>query len=308
MVGYPDRVTSAIGVVTVTYWSGGHVETFLKSLDHATSAVPRVIIADNGSGDGAPEAAARDHDNVTLVHTGGNIGYGGGINRAVAELGTDVDFIVIANPDVEWSPGAIDELVAAAARWPRSGALGPLIYEPDGSVYPSARSVPSLVSGTGHALLGTVWKSNPWTAAYRADDVAPSERPVGWLSGSCLLVRREAFEAIGGFDERYFMYMEDVDLGDRLGKAGWLNLYVPGAEVTHTKGHSAGRDPGAMLPAHHRSAYMFQADRNPGLLRAPLRLALRLGLALRSRLAVRAAGRDTIDDDDGSTHSRGHDQ
>ena len=83
---------------------------------------------------------------------------------------------------------------------------------------------------------------------------------------------------------------------------------MPGAEVTHTKGHSAGRDPGAMLPAHHRSAYMFQADRNPGLLRAPLRLALRLGLALRSRLAVRAAGRDMIDDDDGSTHSRGHDQ
>ncbi|MFT4041852.1 MAG: glycosyltransferase family 2 protein [Gordonia sp. (in: high G+C Gram-positive bacteria)] len=284
-------MTSHLAVVTVTYWSGGYLETFLKSLGHATSANPPVIIADNGSGDGAPEAAARDYENVTLVHTGGNLGYGGGINRAVAELNPDIDLVVIANPDVEWQPGAIDELVAATARWPRAGSLGPLIREPDGSIYPSARRVPDLVSGTGHALLGTVWKTNPWTAAYRADDVAPSERPVGWLSGSCLLVRREAFQSIGGFDERYFMYMEDVDLGDRLGKAGWLNVYVPGAEVVHAKGHSADRDPESMLPAHHRSAYRFQADRHPGLLRAPLRLALRAGLAARSAVSVRAARR-----------------
>lgn len=292
-VGYPDRMTSQLAVVTVTYWSGGYLETFLKSLEHASCALPPVVIADNGSGDGAPEAAARDHANVRVIDTGGNLGYGGGINRAVAELDPDIDLVVIANPDVEWQPGAIDELVAAAARWPRAGSLGPLIREPDGSVYPSARRVPDLVSGTGHAVLGSIWKSNPWTATYRADDVAPSERPVGWLSGSCLLVRREAFDAIGGFDERYFMYMEDVDLGDRLGNAGWLNVYVPGAEVVHTKGHSAGREPESMLPAHHRSAYRFQADRNPGLLRAPLRLALRAGLAARSWLAVRAARRST---------------
>lgn len=296
-VGYADPVTSKLAVVTVTYWSGDHLQTFLRSLAHATSSSPRVVIADNGSGDGAPEAAEREHANVTLIRSGGNVGYGGGINRAVAELDDDVEFVMIANPDVEWSPGSIDELVAAAARWPRAGALGPLIREPDGSVYPSARRVPDLVSGTGHALLGGIWKSNPWTAAYRADDVEPSERPVGWLSGSCLLVRRTAFDEISGFDERYFMYMEDVDLGDRLGRAGWLNVYVPGAEVVHTKGHSADKRPAAMLPAHHRSAYRFQADRHPGVLQAPLRWALRAGLAVRSRLAVRAAARTTSSHD-----------
>lgn len=282
-------MSSKLAVVTVTYWSGDYLETFLTSLRGASSVLPRVVIADNGSGDGAPEAAAREHENVTLVHTGGNLGYGGGINRAVAELDDDVEFLVIANPDVEWSPGSIDELVEAAARWPRAGSLGPLIREPDGSVYPSARRVPDLVSGTGHALLGGIWKSNPWTAAYRADDATPSERPVGWLSGSCLLVRRDAFDEISGFDERYFMYMEDVDLGDRLGRAGWLNVYVPGSEVVHTKGHSADKRPETMLPAHHRSAYQFQADRHPGALRAPIRWVLRAGLAVRSALAVRAA-------------------
>ena len=80
-----------------------------------------------------------------------------------------------------------------------------------------------------HAVVGFVWKNNPWTRSYRQQHIEPSERPVGWLSGSCLLLRRKAFDAVGGFDERYFMYMEDVDLGDRLGRADWLNVYVPGA-------------------------------------------------------------------------------
>jgi N-acetylglucosaminyl-diphospho-decaprenol L-rhamnosyltransferase len=166
------------------------------------------------------------------------------------------------------------------------------VLEPDGSVYPSARQVPDLVSGAGHAVLGTVWPSNPWTAGYRQENESISERAVGWLSGSCLLMRRAAFDSINGFDARYFMYMEDVDLGDRLGKAGWLNVYVPSAEVTHAKGHAAGKHPELMLPAHHQSAYRFQADRHPHWWQAPLRWALRGGLAVRSRLAVAAAVRE----------------
>ena len=108
-----------------------------------------------------------------------------------------------------------------------------------------------------HAVIGPVWRSNPWTAAYRQDRLEPSERPVGWLSGSCLLLRGAAFDEVGGFDERYFMYMEDVDLGDRLGKAGWQNVYVPAAEVLHDKGHSTGRDPARNLAAHHTQHLHF---------------------------------------------------
>ncbi len=306
VAGYPEPVTAeptpkspvpkSVAVVTVTYSPGEYLTRFIQTLEHATAASVSVILADNGSVDGAPEAAAEKYDNVSLLRTGGNIGYGGAINRAVAEVDPAAEFVVVANPDVEWGPGSIDQLFEAAERWPRAGSLGPLIHEPDGTVYPSARRVPDLVSGTGHAVLGTVWKSNPWTAAYRQQDEDLSERPVGWLSGSCLLLRRDAFDSIEGFDSRYFMYMEDVDLGDRLGKAGWLNVYVPQAQILHAKGHAAGRDPGAMLPAHHRSAYRFQADRHPQWWQAPLRLALRLGLAARSavvvRSAKRAAGRD----------------
>lgn len=275
--------------MTVTYSPGEHLQRFLDTLATATDEKPRVVIADNGSTDGAPEAAAATDPRVRLLNIGANIGYGAAANRAVAELDPDIEFVVVANPDVSWRPGSIDTLIEAARRWPRAGSLGPLIRDPDGTVYPSARQVPGLASGAGHAILGTVWPDNPWTVRYRQQDEQISERPVGWLSGSCLLLRRTAFDSVQGFDSRYFMYMEDVDLGDRLGHAGWLNVYVPSAEVVHDKGHVAGRHPELMLPAHHRSAYRFQADRHPHWWQAPLRVILRAGLAVRSKLAVRSA-------------------
>lgn len=132
-------------------------------------------------------------------------------------------------------------------------------------------------------------EDQPWTRRYRQENQEISERTVGWLSGSCLLVRRAAFDSIEGFDSRYFMYMEDVDFGDRMGRAGWHNVFIPGAEVTHAKGHAASRHPETMLPAHHASAYRFQADRHPHWWQAPLRWALKAGLAVRCRIAVRSA-------------------
>ncbi|AMY19414.1 MULTISPECIES: glycosyltransferase family 2 protein [Nocardiaceae] len=296
-------MNAPLAVVTVTYSPGEHLRTFLDSLASATTRPVTVLLADNGSTDGAPEAAADERENVRLVRTGENIGYGGAANRAVALTDPAAEFVMVVNPDVRWSPGSIDELLAAAERWPRAGSLGPRILEPDGSRYPSARRVPDLTSGSLHAILGSVWPTNPWTQRYRQDTDAVDERPVGWLSGSCLLLRRVAFDSVGGFDSRYFMYMEDVDLGDRLGRAGWLNVYVPDAVVTHAKGHAAGRHPESMLPAHHESAYRFQADRHPAPWQAPLRGVLRLGLAVRSRIVVASAlrrrdGADGVPGDD----------
>lgn len=205
-------------------------------------------------------------------------------------LPADVGWVLVANPDIVFSAGALDALLAAAGRWPRAGSLGPLIRT-GGEVYPSARLQPSLGRGIGHAVFAAIWPSNPWTRAYRQDG-AVAERPAGWLSGSCVLLRREAWDSVDGFDPRFFMYFEDVDLGDRLGRAGWLNVYVPGAEVVHTGGHATERDAPTstrMLAEHHRSAYRFLADRHPGARWAPVRLALRAGLLLRARTGVRAA-------------------
>lgn len=282
------RYGQELAVVTVTYSPGETIETFLDSVIKATSRRLQVVLADNGSTDGAPQRAAR-RDGVSLLPIGENVGYGAAANRGVVELGPEVGWVVVANPDIEWHPGSLDELLAAAQRWPRAGALGPLIREPNGAVYPSARLLPSLGRGFGHAVLGPLWSGNPWTTAYRQSDTALGERAAEWLSGSCLLLRRTAFESVGGFDPRYFMYFEDVDLGDRLGRAGWLNVYVPTAEVTHLGGHATSRSSEQMLAEHHRSTYRYLADRHPGPSCAPLRLALRAGLAARSHLVRRAA-------------------
>jgi len=289
----PQSYGDQLAVVTVTYSPGDSLAAFLDSLAAATSREHTVVLADNGSTDGAPERAAT-RDGVELLRTGGNLGYGGAANRGVAALGPEVGWVVVANPDLVWRPGSLDELLAAGERTPRAGALGPLIRDNHGAVYPSARLLPSLGRGAGHAVFGAVWPDNPWTRAYRQSESAVEERDAEWLSGSCLLLRRAAFDSVGGFDTRYFMYFEDVDLGERLSKAGWRNRYVPSAEVVHTGGHAttASVDVSArMLVEHHRSAYRYLADRHPGPGWAPMRLALRAGLGTRSALAVRRAGR-----------------
>jgi N-acetylglucosaminyl-diphospho-decaprenol L-rhamnosyltransferase len=281
------RYGDALAAVTVTYSPGETLDRFLDTLTKATTLPVRVVLADNGSTDGEPERAAAERDDVTFLSTGGNLGYGGGMNRGVAALPDDVGWIALANPDVEWGEGSIDTLLEAAKRWPRGGAFGPLIRETTGEVYPSARLLPSLGRGLGHAVFGKIWPANPWTREYRQEKAEITERPAGWLSGSCLLMRREAFDSVDGFDARYFMYFEDVDLGDRLGRAGWLNVYVPEAEVVHIGGHSTASASGRMLAAHHSSAYRYLADRHQGPQWAPVLLAVRLGLGLRLKVVTR---------------------
>ena len=281
-----------LAIVTVTYSPGEHLRHFLDSIPDAVTGESVVVMADNGSTDGAPEAAVKP--GVELLPTGGNVGYGTAVNTAVRVLArrrgevnaVNDEFFLISNPDVVLSPGSIDRMIEAARRHPRAGVVGPKILEPDGGVYPSAREVPEVISGIGHALLGTVWKDNPWSKKYRRGADLNREREAGWVSGSCLLVRWAAFEAIGGFDERYFMYMEDVDLGDRMARAGWQNIFTPEATVTHAQGHAANKHKSTMLPAHHESAYRFQADRHPGWRWLPLRVALWSGLKVRTVISV----------------------
>ena len=286
-------MTPRFAIVTVTYSPGRHLSEFLTSIASATKADPLVVMVDNGSVDGAPQAAAAEHPRAVLVESGENLGFGRGANLGAAkvrELVPDAEFYLVANPDVVWTEGSIDALLEAARRWPGAGALGPLISEPDGSVYPSARAVPTLLLGAMHAVLVGVWPRNPWTRRYLRRDEEPAEREAGWLSGACLLLRKSAFDEVGGFDARYFMYLEDVDLGDRLAKAGWANVYVPSARVIHAQGHSTKRHPARMLRAHHDSAYRFFADRHTALWQAPLRFAVRCGLGLRAKMVIARRG------------------
>jgi len=268
-------------VVIVTFSPGDTLSSFLTTLQ--TSVPYEVVLADNGSTDGAPERAVAP--GVRLLPTGGNVGYGSGANLGAA--GFEGDWLVVANPDVTWSAGALDELLAAAARWPGAGCLGPAIRTTGGQLYPSARAFPSLGRGIGHAVFGWWWPTNPWTRAYRAEVGSPVEGPTGWLSGSCMLLRREAFDAVSGFDPSYFMYCEDMDLCRRLAEAGWSNVYVPSSVITHEGGHATSRSAGPMLREHHRALYRYLSRQYSRPAQAPVRAVLGVGLLLRYLLAAR---------------------
>ncbi|NYJ04620.1 glycosyltransferase family 2 protein [Petropleomorpha daqingensis] len=266
-------------VVAVTYSPGSALDGFVRTLGRATTRPLDVVLADNGSTDGAPEAAVEQFPHVRLLRTGGNVGYGAAVNAALADLSEG--YALVANPDVQFEPGAVDELLTVAARWPRAATVGPAIRTPEGELYPSARDLPRLSTGIGHAALGWVWPANPWTARYRREREAPRERPAGWLSGSCFLVDLAAFWSVGGFDPGYFMYFEDVDLAERLGRRGYLHVYAPSAVVVHEGGHSTRREPHRMARVHHTSALRYLSRQYPGGRNAPLRAALRAGLGAR---------------------------
>ena len=279
---------ATLGLITVTFSPGESLAALLDSVPAATAGDVEVVLVDNGSTDGSVEQAAA-RPGISLVRMDTNVGYGAAANAGVAALDPSIELVLLINPDVVLAPGAIDELVAAARRHPTAGAVGPMITTPDGTIYPSARQLPSVGTGIGHALLGWWWPGNPWTRSYRLDRATPVERSAGWLSGACLLLRRSAFRQVGGFDPAYFMYFEDVDLGQRLTAAGWENLYAPSARVMHSGGHATEKQPGAMAVAHHHSAYRYLARRYPRWWQFPLRLALRGGLAARAAVARRSA-------------------
>jgi N-acetylglucosaminyl-diphospho-decaprenol L-rhamnosyltransferase len=278
-----DDSCAPLRVVAVTYSPGATLEGFLESLALATSRPVEVVLADNGSTDGMPELAAARHANVRLLPTGGNVGYGAAANAGLK--GLSEGYALVANPDVRFEPGSVDELLAVARRWPRAATVGPAIRTPEGELYPSARELPRLSTGAGHALLGWAWPANPWTARYRREREAPRERPAGWLSGSCLLVDLEAFWSVGGFDPGYFMYFEDVDLAERLGRRGWQHVYAPSAVVVHEGGHATRREPHRMARVHHTSALRYLSGQYTGRSNAPLRGALRVGLGVRMLLS-----------------------
>ena len=272
-----------IACVSVSYYSTDAMLQLVASLRSSAVPVATIRVVNNAPDDGLAEL--RESETVTVLEPGRNLGYGRAVNFAVAQLDDSVGWILVANPDVVLQPDTLGRLLAVAAESPKVGALGPKLTDAAGAVYPSARELPALRTGIGHALLANRWPTNPWSRRYRGENRTMTEsfRETGWLSGALLLIRREAFEDIGGFDDAFFMYFEDVDLGRRLADSGWSSLYVTGATAIHTGAHSTRRAASAMNKAHHQSAYTYLARKYSAWWLWPLRVALRVALGVRQR-------------------------
>jgi N-acetylglucosaminyl-diphospho-decaprenol L-rhamnosyltransferase len=281
-----DRRDLDIAVVVVNYESGEALGHCVASLSAESPA--ELVVVDNGSTDGSIEALRARFPDVAVLVTGQNLGYGAAANRGAAA--TTAATVLVCNPDLEVRPGALATLFEALESHHRLAVVGPLIRNPDGGRYPSARRFPSMVDAAGHALLGIFAPDNRFTRSYQQPHLGSGEaelQVVDWVSGACFLIGREAFESVGGFDETYFMYAEDVDLCWRLGRNGWHVAYVPGAEVTHVQGVSTDRHPYRMIFEHHRSLLRFASHSSQGWRKALLPLVA-VGIAVRAGLACAA--------------------
>ena len=270
----------------VNYNAGQHLSACIASLEAA--GIGRMVVADNASDDGSVELMRERHPAVEVIDTGANLGYGGAANRGARTV--DADYLLVCNPDTMFDRETPNRLIDALESEPTAGAAGPRVDTGTGEVYPSARTFPSVTDSIGHGFLGLVWRDNPWSRRYlMAGRSLEQTQAVDWISGSCMMLRRSAFEAVSGFDESFFMYAEDVDLCRRLAVAGWSTLYVPTARVVHVQGVSSARHPYRMIVAHHRSLLRFASLTVRG--RRDRALLPLVALGLGTRAALLALGR-----------------
>jgi N-acetylglucosaminyl-diphospho-decaprenol L-rhamnosyltransferase len=278
--------------VVVNYEAGPLLARCVQSVRaDASAGEPEVVVVDNGSSDGSVGQLRAACPDVPVVLAPGNVGYARGNNLGIAA--TRAPVVAVLNPDTELTPGTAAALLRRFDGEPRLAAAGPRIRNVDGTDYPSARSVPSVVDAAGHALFGLFRPRNRFTRRYRQLDADPAAaRAVDWVSGAAVWLRRDALDDVGGWDERYFMYLEDVDLCWRLRRAGWDVTYEPDGAVQHVQGASTARRPYRMLLEHHRSAWRFAQRRLTGWRRLLLPftavfLAFRLLVAVGARWLAR---------------------
>lgn len=224
--------------VTVVIVSWNTRELLARCLESFTAAVEDGIadvwVVDNESTDGSPELVRERARWATLVEPGANIGFGRAVNLVARR--TRGEWLVCANADIALEPGALQALLDAGAD-DRVAAVCPQLLLPDGTAEYSLHSLPTipftLALNLGlHRLSSRLRRRMLIPGLYELD----RSREVPWAIGAFLLLRRQAFESVGGFDERQWIYAEDLDLGWRLHDAGWLMRYEPGARVRHESG------------------------------------------------------------------------
>jgi hypothetical protein len=305
--GRIDPVAAAsVAAVVVSHNTRGLLERCLAELDREGR---RVVVVDNASADGSAELVRDRFPTLEVVECAENRGFGAGANKGIAAL--ESRYVLLLNPDAWPLAGAVERLVSVAERNPRVGVVAPRLLNPDGTPQQSVFGYP-----TRPALLAS-WAAFPrlvgaaarsWRRVRRIVERAGSKgRALGECEavigddfpvGAALLIRRDAFDEAGGFDESFFMYSEETDLCRRLRDLGWDVFFCPSATFVHVGAAATSQSKGAMYREQLRSYLRYiakhrgatQADRARALLAGTLRLrafALRRDSRSRDREAAR---------------------
>jgi N-acetylglucosaminyl-diphospho-decaprenol L-rhamnosyltransferase len=232
MAAAPD-----ISIIIPTWNTAGLLAACLDSIAHTVTAQSvEIIVVDNASTDDTASVLGELYPSVRLVRNDENVGFAAAANRGAALSAGR--YLLFLNSDARLLPRALAALHALAETQARAGVVGAQLHNPDGSFQASHAGFPTLsqefliLSSLGRLLYGRAYPSH---AAH--EERGP--QPVDWVSGACMLIRRAAFDALGGFDPGYFMYAEEVDLCYRMRRAGWQTWYEPAAHVLHVGGASS---------------------------------------------------------------------
>ena len=254
-------MSSTVATVIVNFNSGGALASTLDTLEAGFAELDwETVVVDNASSDGS-ERTALNRENVRLLRGQRNVGFAAGVNTGIAA--TSAPFVLILNPDCRLTPGCMRRLLEVLQKYPRCAVIGPKILNLDGTLQESARGDPNMLTGLfGRTSILSRWFPN-WSivrrnlASVAARENGEPSRCVDWVSGACMLTRRDALADVNGFDADYFLYWEDADICRRLRNAGWDTRYSPTVVVVHDVGQSSRGSKSMAIREFHRSAYRY---------------------------------------------------
>jgi len=208
---------------------------------------PQIIVVDNASTDGSIEMLRTEFPHARLIANDENRGFTAANNQGLAQA--QGCYLLLLNPDTEVMEGALATMIGYMDENPEVGALGSQLRFPDGSLQPSRRRFPTFATALVESTVVQEWwpDNRILRRYYLADEPDDAVQPVDWVVGACLLIRREVYEQVGGLDEGFFMYSEELDWCKRIKDAGWEVVYLPTATVIHHEGKSSEQ----VVPARH---------------------------------------------------------
>ena len=267
-----------LSVVIVTYNSRAHIDRCLGSLvEHPPATDHEIVVVDNASTDGTAGDTRQRWTGIRVVDAGANLGFARANNLGIQQ--TRGGLILLLNPDTIVPAGAIDRLIAALDARPDAAIAGPRLVNGDGRAELSFGAMLTPLAELWRKALGRGGERRLRAVTTYVEWLTRRPRDVDWVSGACMLVRRADAEAAGLMDERYFMYVEDVDFCAAVRARGRKVLFAPAAEIVHFRGQSRLAAAVATEHAYRRSQIAFYEKHHPRWVRA-----LRVYLKIRGRL------------------------
>ncbi len=278
-------------LISIVTWNNSlEIDSLLESLtfQEGLPGETGVVISDNASRDNTAGIIRQGYENrVLVIENSENLGFGNAHNRVFENI--EADYYLLLNPDCYFEdPLAINKLLDYADMNPDAWIIGPKILNPDNTLQYSARSFPDPKATLfRNTFLGRLFPNNPYVKKYLRTDTDHDEiSPTDWVSGAAMLIRRELIDKTGGFDPRYFMYVEDMDLCKQCSLLDRSVMYFPDSVVYHRIGASSDKAPKKMIAAHHRSMLLYYQKYAGFYERIFLSPFVALALAVRKALMI----------------------